>query len=478
MSTSPPTRSRLDTIYKDTNALVDDSEDLCSDGEMEFLRSWIKTRKMPSVWLSIKDHKPVQANRRHPTRLIVSAHNFTQCLSKLASKSIECTFKRAGVIFQCHTLKSSLELKKHFENDNLQKDDCTIESLDIKDMYPQCKLRAVKAAVHYCTLQLDQNQCERTKKCLEILKFSMGNTIVSFLDKYYKYGVDPDPDRRGLTIGGFESAFLTNLKASYILDKLRHIWERHVRFLGTYCNDKIIVFNGQKSNEWLLNWLRIFQGEVDRLLGTSVIQFTVEVWQPGETSSSLQESEVTIKGIGTFHHASISGNKSFPYLDITVSCKGRPHFNVYKEPGELVKYLNHNSHHHRSHITAVLSGVGLWLALLTTKTADNLNKSMSDIYPDKHDALTVAGQLKPGQKMRKLGDILDNESRLGPIRLKKRSRAVNKHDTFFIVKYANLGKEWQPISQTLKKLRNAYHLKRLRSHIIYSRHNNLQEKET
>jgi hypothetical protein len=39
----------------------------------------------------------------------------------------------------------------------------------------------------------------------------MGNMIVSFLDKYYKYGVDPDPDRRGLMIGGFESTFLANL---------------------------------------------------------------------------------------------------------------------------------------------------------------------------------------------------------------------------------------------------------------------------
>jgi hypothetical protein len=81
-------RSRLDTIYRDTNALVDDIEDLCSDREMEFFQSWIKTRKIPSIRLSIKDHEPVKANKSHPTRLIVSAYNFTQCLSKLASKSI------------------------------------------------------------------------------------------------------------------------------------------------------------------------------------------------------------------------------------------------------------------------------------------------------------------------------------------------------------------------------------------------------
>ncbi len=85
-----------------------------------------------------------------------------------------------------------------------------------------------------------------------------------------------------------------------------------------------------------------------------------------------------------------------------------PHFNVYKKPGELVKYLNHDSHHHPSHKTAVLSGLELRLAQLTTKTADNLTKSMSDIYPDKHDALTIAGQLKHGKKMHKLGDILED----------------------------------------------------------------------
>jgi hypothetical protein len=48
----------------------------------------------------------------------------------------------------------------------------------------------------------------------------MGKTIVSFQDNYYKYGVDSDPDRHSLTIGGFESAFLANLEATYIFNKL------------------------------------------------------------------------------------------------------------------------------------------------------------------------------------------------------------------------------------------------------------------
>ncbi len=86
----------------------------------------------------------------------------------------------------------------------------------------------------------------------------MGNTIVSFRDKYYKYGVDPNPNRHGLTIGGFESVFLADLEATYIFEKLHHLLEQHVRFIGTYRNDKIIMFQGNRSNKRLKNWLSIF----------------------------------------------------------------------------------------------------------------------------------------------------------------------------------------------------------------------------
>jgi hypothetical protein len=272
-----PRRSHLDRVNKDTMSLIDEIDHLCSDGEEQFLRSWAKTKKIPSVRLSIKDHKPVGSNGRHPTRLIVSAHNFTQCLSK----SIEKTFRKSGVNFERHTLKNSLVLKRKFEDLDFDRDNVTIVSLDIKDMYPQCRFKAVKAAVRYYSSQLPVLLQERVKKCLKILKLSMGNTIVSFRDTYYEYGVDPDPDHRGLTIGGFESAFLADLEATYIFDKLKHLLERHVHFIGTYRDDKIVVFRGQRSDAWLLTWLSTFQREVDRLLGTLDIQFTMEIWRPG-----------------------------------------------------------------------------------------------------------------------------------------------------------------------------------------------------
>jgi hypothetical protein len=138
----------LDCIYRDTNALIDDIDHFCSDGEAKFLGSWCKTKKVPSVRLSVKDHKPVGINGRHPTWLIVSAHNFTQCMSKLALKSIEKSFRLAkNINCERHTLKNSLALKQKFESMNFTRDNCRIVSLDIKDMYPQCRFKAVKAAV-------------------------------------------------------------------------------------------------------------------------------------------------------------------------------------------------------------------------------------------------------------------------------------------------------------------------------------------
>jgi hypothetical protein len=101
-----------------------------------------------------------------------------------------------------------------------------------------------------------------------------------------------------------------------------------------------------------------------------------------------------------------------------------------KKPGELVKYFNSDSHHHRHHKTTVLSGVELRLALLTTRTPASANMSLSDIYPDKDEALWLAGQLKLGQKMLTLSAVLDDEMNSGLTRLEKKSCSIDKRDSF------------------------------------------------
>ncbi len=129
---------------------------------------------------------------------------------------------------------------------------------------------------------------------------------------------------------------------------------------------------------------------------------------------------LTVEGIGTFDCVTISGEESFPYLDIKLVWNEQQKltFNVHQKSGELVKYLNHDSHHHWHHKAAVLQGVELRLALLTTMTLENANLSMSEIYPDKHAALRIAGQLKSLEKMQTL-QAAGNPGRggdLGPLR--------------------------------------------------------------
>jgi hypothetical protein len=251
-----------------------------------------------------------------------------------------------------------------------------------------------------------------------------------------------------------------------------------VKFLGTYCDDKTIIFQGNQSDDWLHNWLKYFHKEVDQLLVTVDIQFTMEIWQPGLTIKSLEGLETTVPGIGSFNRININGNTSFPYLDIQLSWSeaGKLRYNVYKKPDELIKYLNTDSHHHANHKTAVLQGVELRLVLLTMVSDENKNLSLSEIYPDKHEALSIASQIKSSEKMRSLCEVLNNNSQSCPSRLENQSRAINKRDSLFIVTYANLGQSNRPINQIIRRMRNKFKLKWLRPRVIYSCHSNLQEK--
>jgi hypothetical protein len=123
--------------------------------------------------------------------------------------------------------------------------------------------------------------------------------------------------------------------------------------------------------------------------------------------------ETTVPGIGSFNCININGNILSHNLisNYHGQMLAKLRFNVYKNPGKLIKYLNTNSHHHRNHKTAVLQGVELRLAMLATVSDKNKNLSLSDIYPDKHKALSIAGQIKTSEKMRTtLREVLNNNS--------------------------------------------------------------------
>jgi hypothetical protein len=80
-------------------------------------------------------------------------------------------------------------------------------------------------------------------------------------------------------------------------------------------------------------------------------------------------------------------------------------------------------------------------------THSNTDLNRYKIYRDKHEALSIAGQIKPKGKMQ---DPLDEEASSG---LARKSRSTDKHDSLFFVKYLSLGHN-KPIHLIVKKQRN------------------------
>jgi hypothetical protein len=68
-------------------------------------------------------------------------------------------------------------------------------------MYPSIKYKFVKKAITYFAKNLSAETQGRIETCLEMIKFGMGNTLLTFVNKYYKYGSDLNVEDRGLTSG-------------------------------------------------------------------------------------------------------------------------------------------------------------------------------------------------------------------------------------------------------------------------------------
>ena len=97
----------------------------------------------------------------------------------------------------------------------------TIASIDAVAMYPSITFPLVKKSISYFTINLPKSQQSTVKLCLKLIAFWMSSTLLILEEKYYEYG-DKVIETKGLAIGGYESAFLADLVASYLFDKCRN----------------------------------------------------------------------------------------------------------------------------------------------------------------------------------------------------------------------------------------------------------------
>ena len=127
----------------------------------------------------------------------------------------------------------------------LRKEEVKITSVDAINMYPSIKLATIKKASRFFARKLTSEVKKIINICLDLIQFGMNSTLISFHGEYYEYH-GGEREEQGLAIGGYESAFLADLVASYLFEKATPIF-RPTIYHGIYRDDGLVVFKGKKE---------------------------------------------------------------------------------------------------------------------------------------------------------------------------------------------------------------------------------------
>jgi hypothetical protein len=230
-------------IHEEGIKLLSTLGHMLSEEEMVFVEEALESRAVPTPKLLIKNHKPMNSKGEYMTRLIVPATNFTAAFPKVGYLGIKNIFDQNGVDYSGSTITQASQLKMTLEKLHLKRDNVTIISFDAVKMYPSIKYKFVRRAIKYFVGNLNAETQRRIETCLKMIKFGMGNTLLTFVDKYYEFGGDLDIEDRGLTIGRYESAWLADLCMAYVMDNSRDILD-DLTYDGIYRDDGIAVFKG------------------------------------------------------------------------------------------------------------------------------------------------------------------------------------------------------------------------------------------
>jgi hypothetical protein len=163
--------------------------------------------------------------------------------------------------------------------------------------------------------------------CLDMIKFGMVNTLINFQDTYYEYrGNETDVEDKGLTIGGYESAWLADLVAAFILENLDDIFD-DTRFPGIYQDDGIIVKEGILTKQEIAVWKNQVNERVKELVGLDRLKFTVDIWDARGVDDGVDLEGVTV-----------CNEDLFAYLDMEFYWSGDDLlFQVHMKPNQQVK---------------------------------------------------------------------------------------------------------------------------------------------
>eukprot|EP00957_Ditylum_brightwellii_P084334 6413380-Ditylum_brightwellii.AAC.1 len=95
--------------------------------------------------------------------------------------------------------------------------------LDIENMYPSVRLKAIQKALTHYSQNLSKDDKTTINECLGLIKFGMHNMLVQCHGKYYAYKGAAKGQVMGdkdlvLAIGAYEAAFCADVVASYVFE--------------------------------------------------------------------------------------------------------------------------------------------------------------------------------------------------------------------------------------------------------------------
>jgi len=131
-------------------------------------------------------------------------------------------------------------------------------SMDAEDICPSVRLKLVRKAVCHFSKELPEEDQITIEHCLDLIKFGMQSTLLTFVDKCYECDGDGDPEEKGPTIGGCESAWLEDPVGAYVPDNIKSHF-RKTKCYGLCRDDGTAAFNNKLSYNDMLKWRTKFQ---------------------------------------------------------------------------------------------------------------------------------------------------------------------------------------------------------------------------
>jgi len=352
---------------------------------------------------------------------------------------------------------------------DIKQGDCTIASVDAEAMYPSIKFDLIKKAIEFYAKNItDENEIEKINKCLDLIQFGMCTTLIQFCGVYYLYDGDKEVEDKGLTIGGYESAWLADLAMAFLLETMDQRVLDETKYFGIYRDDGLAVFPGTWTQKETADWLSKFQSSINDIAGNDKLSFTAEIWTPGGNPAPKIDGKV---GIHTANQ--------FPFLDMELSWRndGTLRFGVHMKPNQQLKYLNAGSAHTPGCFKAITAGVCYRLTKLTTVNEDNADMKLDEIYPEHFKALNKAELLEdftaPTLEEKTLELETASKDEIGRT-MKKRRERDRKRAIYFKVGFCNY---WRtPIHKTIRKVKAKFPtLTWLRVSMSYHRFSNMRE---